>query len=259
MNKTNFVQTGGFPVKAERLQELQTAYEIFNQFGNLAGNFTIISGCEVVGTNVANGFVFINNEILEFRAGTLAANVIIIEVPSSKEFKNGEVKEVHFERYATFGTAATSYSWDNFKRLDTISVLMTRLDLLEKKSAVFQTGGGMVLWNKPANEIPQGWAEVVDWRGRLPIGLDVTQTEFNTLGKQGGAKNKVLNIAEMPAHTHTVDINSNAAGSGYPSYEGEFGSSVSNRTFTTSSKGSGQSFSIMNPYRVVMFIEWVGI
>ena len=31
MNLTNFVQTGGFPVKAERLQELQTAYSILNQ------------------------------------------------------------------------------------------------------------------------------------------------------------------------------------------------------------------------------------
>ena len=148
--------------------------------GNLAGDLTIISGCNVVGTNVSDGFVVINNELLEFKAGTLAANVIIIETAVGKEFKNGDVKDVHFERYATFGTSVVSYPWADFKRpIQTKEIpldLVTRLENLEKKATVFQAGGGMVFWNKPAAEIPDGWQEVVNWRGRIPIGLDTTQT-----------------------------------------------------------------------------------
>jgi len=94
MNTTNFVQTGGFPVKAERLQEMQTAYSIFNQLGNLAGNLTILSGCVVTGVTVSSGYVVINSEVLPFQGGNLADDVIIIQTESSKEFKNGEVKAV---------------------------------------------------------------------------------------------------------------------------------------------------------------------
>jgi hypothetical protein len=116
MNLTNFVQTGGFPVKAERLQELQTAYSIFNELGNIAGNLTIISGCNISGNNVSNGYVFINGEMLPFRGAYIDEKVIIIQENSSKEFENGEMKAVHFERYATFGNGDTSWLWSDFKR-----------------------------------------------------------------------------------------------------------------------------------------------
>lgn len=39
-------------------------------------------------------------------------------------------------------------------------------------------------------------------KGRSLVGLDATQTEFNALGKTGGAKTHTLTINEMPAHKH---------------------------------------------------------
>lgn len=255
MNNTNFVQTGGVPVKAERLQELQTAYTIFNELGYMAGNFAILSGCNVVGTNVSNGVVFMNGEVIEFRGGTLSPDVIIVQESTPKEFKDGTIKPLHFIRYATFGTSEDMASWNDFKRIDPILTLMTRLNSLEKKTSVFQAGGGMVLWNKPAAQIPAGWAEVVDWRGRIPAGMDVTQAEFNTLGKMGGNKNKVLSIAEMPSHTHDFTLQGNGGGSNGITYN----DGVSNsKSYTTASKGNGAQFSILNPYRTVLFIEFIG-
>jgi hypothetical protein len=118
MNKTNFIQTGGWPLNSERLQELQTAFQIFNAFGALAGNLTIISGCETVGSTVKNGFVYINGELLEFREAGLTgtSKVIIIDELVNRAFENGTVKTVYTIRYATFGTATTSWSWTDFKR-----------------------------------------------------------------------------------------------------------------------------------------------
>lgn len=259
MDITNFIQTGGFPVKAERLQELQTAYSIFNQLGYVAGNLTIISGCVVTGSNVSDGFVFINGEVFPFKGSFLGTNVIIIQETASKEFKNGDVKVVHYKRYATFGTSETMWAWSSFKRVDPITNLMLRLDSLEKKTAVFTAGGGMVLWNKPANEIPTGWQEVVDWKGRIPVGMDAAQTEFNTLGKIGGAKSKTLSIAEMPEHDHSLFFKEYATGTtGNPGYDGgsnNYDTDVSKKTTKT---GSGQEFSILNPYRTVLFIEFIG-
>lgn len=40
-----------------------------------------------------------------------------------------------------------------------------------------------------------------DLRGRVPVGLS-TDTEFNTVGKTGGAKTHTLTETEMPSHTH---------------------------------------------------------
>ncbi|GIZ09972.1 hypothetical protein [Flavobacterium sp. UMI-01] len=278
MNKSTFIQTGGYPLKAERLQELETAYSIFNSLGALAGNLTIISGCVLSGSTIGDGFVYINGELLDFREAdvTEGSTVIIIEEPVERGFKNGVIKQVHTIRYATFGTADTSWLWTDFKRVDPMVVMMSRLETLEKKSAVFQAGGGMVLWNKPAADIPAGWQEVVDWRGRMPVGFDATQTEFNVMGKPGGAKNKTLSIAELPQHDHfmfsndTVDAGVAITSSNSPVKEGynaggdgnqNYRIRSSNNTPTvgkTSQKGSGQEFSILNPYRVVMFIEYIG-
>jgi microcystin-dependent protein len=40
-------------------------------------------------------------------------------------------------------------------------------------------------------------------KGRIPVGFDTTQTEFNTLGETGGEKTHTLTTAEMPSHVHT--------------------------------------------------------
>jgi microcystin-dependent protein len=42
-------------------------------------------------------------------------------------------------------------------------------------------------------------------KGRIPVGFDSSQTEFDTLGETGGAKTHTLTTAEMPSHTHVQD------------------------------------------------------
>ena len=39
--------------------------------------------------------------------------------------------------------------------------------------------------------------------GRMLVGLDAAQTEFDTVGETGGAKTHTLLASEMPVHTHT--------------------------------------------------------
>ena len=46
---------------------------------------------------------------------------------------------------------------------------------------------------------------VPNLKGRMPVGLDSTQTEFDTRGETGGAKTHTLTSAEMPVHTHAQD------------------------------------------------------
>lgn len=116
MNFINFNQVGGFPLSTNILAKLQTAFSIFNALGNIVGDLTIISGCEVAGTNIGDGVVFINGEVLEFRGGLAQAKVIIKEDVESLLFENNNSYPVVKTRYATFGTGVAAINWVDFKR-----------------------------------------------------------------------------------------------------------------------------------------------
>lgn len=49
--------------------------------------------------------------------------------------------------------------------------------------------------------------------GRVIVGLDSGQTEFDTLDETGGAKTHTLTIPEMPSHGHTGVVGTAASGS----------------------------------------------
>ena len=64
----------------------------------------------------------------------------------------------------------------------------------------------------PGNQIGGTW---VAWgTGQVPVGVDLSQSEFNAVEKTGGAKTHTLTIAEMPSHQHyppvAVTYNGNA-------------------------------------------------
>lgn len=48
-------------------------------------------------------------------------------------------------------------------------------------------------------------ANLPDLRGRVVVGFDVTDADFNSLGDFGGQKNVTLEVSEIPAHTHIQD------------------------------------------------------
>jgi microcystin-dependent protein len=47
-------------------------------------------------------------------------------------------------------------------------------------------------------------------QGRIPVGRDASQTEFDVLGETGGAKTHTLTEAQMPSHTHTTPNHSHS-------------------------------------------------
>jgi hypothetical protein len=268
MNKLNFNQSVGFPLETEILDEMQKAWTVLNALGAIAGNFSIISGCEVMGVTAANGVVFINGEVLEFRSGIVQTNVIIVEVPQLREFEDGNSHNVIYTRYATFGTGTTQWPWANFKRgfetkeipaaislkedKTTVAALLARITALEAVSTVNVPSGLIAIWGQAANLIPLGWTEYTPLRGRVPVGFDSAIPGFDTLNFAAGSKTHENTVAEMAPHKHTVQVNyKNAAGSGsektlvYTETDGA----------TAIGAGKGVAYDIMNPYRVVLYIQ----
>lgn len=272
MNKLNFNQSVGFPFETNILDEMQKAWSVLNALGAISGNFSIISGASTNGTTVANGFVFINGEVLEFKGGTVQTNVIIVETVQSLEFEDLNTHEVIYTRYATFGTATEQWPWADFKpsfptkdipaalsaKLDTtgLNAIADRITELEKKNAVFQSGGSMVLWRKPANLIPPGWHEVVEWRKRMPFGWDPEEPAFSVLGTAGGAASVAVSI---PVSGYGIGDGTSGGESGRLIVS--TGAAEISESFESIKKVStapaAATTDVMNPYRLVMFIEYI--
>ena len=82
--------------------------------------------------------------------------------------------------------------------------------------------------------------------GRVPVGIDSGDTDFDTAEETGGAKTHTLTVNEIPAHTHSVP-NSGSQNNSFDS-----GTTVGNDTTGTSgSTGGGQAHNNLQPYIVV--------
>jgi microcystin-dependent protein len=94
--------------------------------------------------------------------------------------------------------------------------------------------------------------------GRVMVGIDASQTEFDTLEETGGAKTHTLSEAELPSHTHAITgqfsgNNSNALHHVQNSTKVGVGDDTSNNTqsVTVGSTGSGTAHNNLQPYIVV--------
>lgn len=83
--------------------------------------------------------------------------------------------------------------------------------------------------------------------GRVVVGLDSTQTEFDTAGETGGEKTHALTEAELAAHTHSISL-INTGGSGYVNVVGN--NTGIQGSVKTASTGSGTGHNNLQPYVV---------
>lgn len=89
--------------------------------------------------------------------------------------------------------------------------------------------------------------------GRVPVGVDTSQTEFSAPEKTGGEKVHTLTTGEMPTHVHTPTIDGRAIGvndGSLASWHAQAASDWNTAGILTSttSAGSGQAHNNLQPY-----------
>ena len=269
MNNLNFNQDGGFRMSTDILAAVQASYSLFNALGWIGGNKTIISGCEVTGSNVSDGVVFVNGEVFNFKGGNVGTNVIVKENVISYPFQNGSVKEVIHERYVGFGTSLpeSTYLWADFKRLFQTKDIQTfkddfetRITALENKPSEWPIGS-VIRYDQPLVVLPPaGFVDHIpdEEQGRVWVSRSLSDPDFG-LGSVGGEKTHTLNINEIPSHSHPYDEIANNTNGGVDIGVGYDGGNnrFHRRTPNTGNVGGGQSHNNLQPYIGVRFIKRV--
>lgn len=89
-------------------------------------------------------------------------------------------------------------------------------------------------------------------KGRIPIGLDPADADFNDRGKSGGAKAHILSIAQMPSHLHGMRYDPSSGTYEYPYNSGT--QTGFRRWLNTDSTGGGQAHNNLQPYVVINWL-----
>lgn len=138
-------------------------------------------------------------------------------------------------------------------------------DLYAVIGTTYGAGDGSTTFNVPNLE------------GRVIVGQDPDDSQFNGLGETGGAKTHTLTTSEMPNHTHTQNSHSHAkpSGTGGTVSYGPFGdflpdaaasvatsqglaaSNTGSTTATNQSTGGGGAHNNLQPYMALPYIiKW---
>ena len=85
--------------------------------------------------------------------------------------------------------------------------------------------------------------------GRVLVGVDASQSEFNTVEETGGSKTHTLSVAELPAHTHSYDRQNTSTDN--ISIDDITRTTGGNSSATSGSTGSGSAHNNLQPYITV--------
>ena len=134
-------------------------------------------------------------------------------------------------------TAPEGYSICDGKELNR----ETYKELFSIIGTTFGNGDGTSTFNLP------------DLKGRISVGLDSSDTDFDTLGKTGGKKTHTLTIDEIPAHTHNLTYNTSGAGANTGGTVA-LGNTSTTSLFATLPTGGSKEHNNLQPYIVLNYI-----
>ena len=128
----------------------------------------------------------------------------------------------------------------------------TYADLFAVIGTKYGEGDGSTTFNLP------------NLKGRVPVGLDSSDTDFNTIGKTGGEKKHKLTIEELAEHAHDIhgntntysasDVNYYQTSSIFAGYAGGEQKNLFYNAFGAEKTGGDQPHNNLQPYEVSNFI-----
>lgn len=136
------------------------------------------------------------------------------------------------------------------RRINNISTAVLRKDVDNMWSTIYPVGSiyiSVVATNP--NTLFGGGTWVAFGTGRVLVGVDTGQAEFDVVEETGGAKTHTLTLAEMPAHFHNIKERGDGSGvfnALFSNTGGHAGGFIASE-----STGGGGAHNNLQPYVVV--------
>lgn len=139
-----------------------------------------------------------------------------------------------------------------------VSTLQTNVSNVQTKANTTETNlnnywktiypvGSIYMSTSPTNPAVLVGGTWVAWgSGRVPVGVNTSDTDFNTVEKTGGEKKHRLTISEMPSHTHELRVMADTTTGAEP--YAKSGENSQETTTDTQATGGGQSHNNLQPY-----------
>ena len=123
-------------------------------------------------------------------------------------------------------------------------------------NAYYKIGDIFITTNSenPSNRFGGTWERI---KGKMLIGVDEDDTDFNASGKTGGEKEVTLTVEQIPAHSHSVNKGSNVNANGWNFIGGYGGDVPSDTKNNTDQTGGGQAHNNMPPFYTVYI--WIRV
>jgi microcystin-dependent protein len=140
---------------------------------------------------------------------------------------------------AVTGATFTAAQYNTYDR-DNRAALFSKIEGLYPVGTIYES----IVSTNPGTLFGFGtWAAF--GAGKVLVGLDATDANFDTAEETGGAKTHTLSVGEIPAHTHT-QANASTAGA----QDGAASRAYSGNA-ATGSTGGGSAHNNLQPYIVV--------
>jgi hypothetical protein len=294
--------TNAMPVKSGTIDHIQSAYQeaissaiksiIFGSLYDPANGY-ILHGCVNSGTGssyvISAGAVFFNGEVYQVPAASFSTTGLEVPVgviqttffsgvnADPVAFTDGVSRNVHQIRQVVMQAGLSGSGAFNF---------LSAVDMRYKPVGCI---GQIIMWKAPSGVVDDyfdptglgdhpyttGWAicngsnGTDDFEGRVPVGFNVADSDFNVIGEIGGTKTHTLLTTEMPAHNHTVTDPGhthayvgvvNPGGGGDATRDGvesSLNTSSAVTGITIASAGGGGAHNNLQPYKVALFIQRV--
>jgi hypothetical protein len=292
---TDITSSAAMPVKSGSLEHIQLAAQeaisaslkclLDSEYDPTVGY--VLYGCENSGSGttytISEGAIFYNDEVFLVPSASLTtsgSNVVVAQIVTTSytgngvnadpvNFTNGVPYNVHEIRKINFvlglsGSQEFNYSNTIFvhKR---IKGILGEIKMWAPPSGTisdyFNTSTGL-----SNNPITQGWAlangsnGTYNMNGRVPVGYNPSDGDFNTLAGTGGEKTHTLIINEIPAHYHIQgseslysDYGGGSLVTGQRTYPD--GTHDSYRNAHTSTVGGDAAHNNLQPFKTVLFIQ----
>lgn len=115
-------------------------------------------------------------------------------------------------------------------------------ELFNTIGTTYGSGDGFTTFNLP------------DLQGKIPVGKDENDEDFDTLGNTGGEKEHTLTINEMPNHSHMLQLRSYESASGTGQWHATYNGNESQSNVGSWETGGSQAHNILQPYIVQNYI-----